>query len=186
MTVAVRRVGTLSGHRTADEGAVVDASDDFAGWVRPHWSAMQRLAGRLVRTADRDDVLQEALFRAWRKWHTYDPERGSPQVWLLAITADRARQAHRAGRPAEDVPLVDHADAALSSDLDLQLAVRVLADRRRLAVELYYYLGLPIAEVAAVMGCAEGTVKATLSAARFQLRGLLEPGDSTKETRDDG
>jgi RNA polymerase sigma-70 factor (ECF subfamily) len=41
------------------------------------------------------------------------------------------------------------------------------------AVNLYYYLGLPVAESAAVMGCTEGTVKSTLSAARSRLRELL-------------
>lgn len=44
-----------------------DAGEDFAAWVEPHLLAMKRLAGRLVRSAERDDVVQEALLRARRR-----------------------------------------------------------------------------------------------------------------------
>ena len=37
----------------------------FAEWVRPHLPAMARLAARLAVGADRDDIVQEALARAW-------------------------------------------------------------------------------------------------------------------------
>ena len=62
-------------------------------------------------------------------------------------------------------------------DLDLRSALRRLTGRQRLAVELYYYAGLPVAECALVMSCAEGTVKSTLAAARERLRADLE-GDA--------
>src|SRR5829696_9686108 len=67
----------------------------FADWVRPHLPAMARLAARLAPGADRDDVVQEALVRAWTKRRLYDPGRGSASAWLLAITADRAGKARR-------------------------------------------------------------------------------------------
>jgi RNA polymerase sigma-70 factor (ECF subfamily) len=73
--------------------------DDFADWVRPHLPAMSRLAARLAPNCDRDDVVQEAMVRAWRKRRLFDPSRGSTASWLLAITADRARRA-RQRRPA--------------------------------------------------------------------------------------
>ena len=44
----------------------------FAEWVRPHLPAMARLAARLAPAADRDDVVQEALVRAWTKRRLYD------------------------------------------------------------------------------------------------------------------
>ena len=69
------------------------------------------------------------------------------------------------------------AKAACRSDLDLQAALRELAPRQRLAVELHYYLGFPVTEVATLMDCAEGTVKSTLSDARARLRHLLGEED---------
>jgi RNA polymerase sigma-70 factor (ECF subfamily) len=151
-----------------------DAIDAFAAWVAPHLTAMSRLAGRLAPWADRDDVAQEALVQAWRKRHQFDPRRGTPSAWLLAITADRARRARRR-RPSlaivGDIPAeVRSADQSV----DIERAVSRLPARQRLAVDCFYFCGLSVAETAAVMRCAEGTVKSTLSDARQRLRGMLE------------
>lgn len=158
----------------------------FADWVQPHWQVVQRFAARLVPADDRDDLLQDVLERAWRKRHTFDPARGSAQSWLLAVTADRARRFRVRARPP--VALDDRRDAAAPTtdrddDLVLRAAVALLSDRRRLAVELHYYVGLPIAEVAAVMGCADGTVRATLAAARAELRTTLAEQESQERAR---
>ena len=48
-------------------GGDPDAAIDFAAWVEPELAKMSRLAARLAPNADRDDVVQEALVRAWRK-----------------------------------------------------------------------------------------------------------------------
>jgi RNA polymerase sigma-70 factor (ECF subfamily) len=72
------------------------------------------------------------------------------------------------------VPEVSMTDSEQLPDLDLDRALRGLSSRQRLAVELFYYLGLPVSEVALVMGCAEGTVKSTLADARARLRTTLE------------
>ena len=151
-----------------------DTADDFAEWVRPHLGAMTRLAARLAPEGDRDDVVQEALSRAWRKKHQFDGRRGSGSAWLLAITADQARQARRR-RPvawlATDVP-----NRVRSSDdrVDVEYAVARLPTRQRLAVDCFYFVGLSVAQTAAVMRCSEGTVKSTLSDARKRLKTTLE------------
>ncbi|MEO6885870.1 MAG: sigma-70 family RNA polymerase sigma factor [Jatrophihabitantaceae bacterium] len=145
--------------------------DDFTDLVAPHLPAMAHLAARLAPDADRDDVLQEALSGAWRKFGQYDQARGSLRNWLLAIVADQARKAHRRSHSHRE--LLDTPVWQQPAELDLERAVRALAPRQRLAVALHYFLDLPVAEVAAVMGCAEGTVKATLSQARDRLRDAL-------------
>ena len=152
--------------------------DGFAAWVRPHLPAMARLAARLAPDADRDDVVQDALVRAWTKRGHYDPGRGSPAGWLLAITADRARRTRvRAKAPTVElvpayVPSAPAADAG--HRLDVDRALDRLTRRQRLAVDCFYYAGLSIVETAAVMGCSDGTVKSTLAGARARLRPLLE------------
>jgi RNA polymerase sigma-70 factor (ECF subfamily) len=163
MEVAVRSV--------AASGA--DA-EDFRSWVDPHLVAMRRLATRLTSAADSDDVVQEALVRAWRKRAQYDQARGSAQSWLLAIVADRARRHRvrlRRGRELVDVPA---RSVDVERALDLDAAIAGLPRRQRLAVELHYLLGLDVKECAAVMGCSDGTVKSTLYDARTRLRGVLE------------
>lgn len=154
---------------------------DFADWVRPHLAAMAHLAARLAPRADRDDVVQEALSRAWSRRSTFDPARGSPAAWLLAITADQARRARRrhlrrAPRPTALPPAATGAVPPEDS-VDLTRALRTLTRRQRLAVDCVYFVGLSVAETAAVMRCAEGTVKSTLFDARTRLRRLLEVSD---------
>jgi RNA polymerase sigma-70 factor (ECF subfamily) len=126
--------------------------------------------------SERDDVVQEALRRAWIKRDQYDPARGTVPAWLLAITADQARKVMRRNRPLH--PFIDTRSPSIpdrpDDRLDVHRAVQSLPRRQRLAVDCYYFVGLSIAETAAVMGCAEGTVKSTLADARGRLRALLE------------
>lgn len=46
-------------------GLAPGSRDDFATWVEPYVPALNRYATRLVGPDDRDDVVQEALIRAW-------------------------------------------------------------------------------------------------------------------------
>jgi len=147
----------------------------FGAWVAPHLGAMALLAARLTSAGERDDVVQEALSRAWARRSTFDPSRGTPSAWLLAITADQARRLRLRRRPL--VGTLPGRIEALDERLDTEAAVARLPDRQRLAVECHYFVGLSVAETAAVMGCAEGTVKSTLHDARERLRTLLEIKD---------
>jgi RNA polymerase sigma-70 factor (ECF subfamily) len=141
----------------------------FAEWVRPHLAAMAYLAERLA-PGDGDDVVQDALTRAWRRWGTYDAARGTPRTWLLAIVSDQSRRARLRRRPTVELVDVAAPEGRRDDDLALEAALRRLPRRQRLAVALHYFVGLPVAECAAVMGCAEGTVKSTLFDARRRLR----------------
>ena len=150
---------------------------DFAAWVEPELAKMSRLAARLAPDADRDDVVQEALVRAWRKRDQYDQSRGTAATWLLAITADQARRARRRRRPYALVGEINVPSRSPDDRVDVEAAAARLARRQKLAVDCFYFVGLSVAETAAVMGCSEGTVKSTLSDARKRLRLLLEVDD---------
>jgi RNA polymerase sigma-70 factor (ECF subfamily) len=162
--------------------ATVDAAE-FAEWTRPSLLPMTRLARRLAPHADADDIVQDALARAWSKRHQFDSERGTPTTWLLAIVADQAR-ASRRGRirrlrvvdDSADFPETPAPDAD-GTHVDLERAIQQLADRQQLAVHLHYFVGMTVEETAAVMGCSAGTVKSTLYDARTRLRALLGDTD---------
>lgn len=138
---------------------------------------MSRLAARLAPNADRDDVVQEALVRAWRKRGQYDESRGTAGTWLLAITADQARRARRRQQPFALVAEITVPGRSSDDRVDVEAAVARLPKRQKLAVDCFYFVGLSVVETAAVMGCSDGTVKSTLSDARKRLRPLLEVDD---------
>jgi len=159
-------------------GIVVADTETFEEWVRPHLASMSHLAARLA-PGEGEDVVQDALTRAWRRWGTYDAGRGTPRTWLLAIVADQSRRTRLRRRPTVELVDVPGPESRRDDDLALEAALRRLPRRQRLAVALHYFAGLPVAECAAVMRCAEGTVKSTLYDARRRLRADLgeELGD---------
>ena len=150
--------------------------EDFAGWVGPWLPDLWRFAVSLSSLDDADDIVQDALTRAWTKRDSFDPSRGSPRSWLLAIVADRARRRWiRRPRPVLPDPEPDPVDTEPAARrVDLRRAIAALPERQRTTVFLHYYLDLPVAEVADVLGCAAGTVKSNLSDARRALARRLE------------
>jgi RNA polymerase sigma factor (sigma-70 family) len=162
----------------SDEALAPATAEGFAEWVRPHLTAMRRVVARLAKDADADDTVQDALIRAWSKRKQFDPQRGTPAAWLLAIAADQARQVLRRRRPLTRITEVPAKVRSMDEAVDIEYAIANLPPRQRLAVDCFYFAGLSIAETAAVMRCAEGTVKSTLSDARDRLRPLLEVRDA--------
>jgi RNA polymerase sigma-70 factor (ECF subfamily) len=154
----------------------------FAAWVGPSLTAMTRLARRLAPHTDPEDVVQDALARAWTKRDQFNPDRGTPTTWLLAIVADQARASRRSRmrrlRVVDDhAELPDEPAREIGADVDLERAIAQLADRQQLAVHLHYFVGMTVDESAAVMNCSAGTVKSTLFDARSRLRVLLGDTD---------
>jgi RNA polymerase sigma-70 factor (sigma-E family) len=125
--------------------------------------------------AQADDLVQEALVRAFaRPGRLPGPgaAEGYVRVVMVNLFIDSARRRARWSRvapllrPAGLTP--DPADQV--SDRDAMLAVlRSLPPRQRACVVLRYYEDLPVAEVAAVLGVAEGTAKRYLSEAMSQM-----------------
>jgi RNA polymerase sigma-70 factor (ECF subfamily) len=146
---------------------------------------MFRFAVTLSSANDAEDIVQDALTRAWQKRRQYDPARGSLQSWLLALVADQARGRRRRGKPLwEHVQLTgvraDEDELARSSrssrspehddaSLDLREAVQRLPARQRATVVLHHFVDLPIDDVARLLECSPGTVKSTLHDARKSL-----------------
>ena len=159
-----------------EQPLVQETRADFESWVRPHLADMARLASRLGVVQARDDLVQDALTRAWRRRETYDAERGTPRTWLLAIVAGEARRGWR--RRLRPQPVFEEwvADGAEDVDrrIDVERAIAALPPRQRLAVALHYFVDLRVEDCASVMGCAPGTVKWLLHEARTRLQPLVE------------
>jgi RNA polymerase sigma factor (sigma-70 family) len=171
----VEREARLVGIKSGDSNQ--SSAAEFAAWVRPHAPVMRRLATVLAPEFDADDVVQEALLRAWQKRHTYDERRGTPRGWLLAVTADRARRMRSRQRQVFQFSDLDAEQLAGSSaapaDVDLRAGVQALPRRQKEVVVLYYYADLSVDETAQILGIAVGTVKSTLADARRLLARTL-------------
>ena len=105
-----------------------------------------------------------------------DPERAEHYLTRSVVNLCRSRWRHRdveqrgnaaAGRqqgrgPGWDSDRQDTVVVVLD-------AVRALPPRQRLTIVLAYYLDLPEAKVAQLMGCAPGTVKSQMAKAKASL-----------------
>jgi RNA polymerase sigma factor (sigma-70 family) len=139
-----------------------------------------RLAGWTAKlVGDRDlahEIATEAFTRLIPRWRTVH----DPRAWLYLTAGNiardhwrkRGREAaayQRLGVPDDSVPAVDVALRVTVRDL-----VEALPDRLRMPVLLHYYADLPVAQVAALMEVAEGTVKRALFDARALMARQLQ------------
>jgi len=112
------------------------------------------------------DAVQEGFIAAWRNIPTLrDPDRFDAWLRRLVVRACIDVLRRRGRRPIEvEIPaLFDPAVAdatALFADRELlDLALRRLQPEWRAVVVLHYYLGMPLPEVASVLGIPIGTAK---------------------------
>lgn len=118
------------------------------------------------------DIAQETMLRAYQHW----PEVATmdrPSAWLRRVAINLAISAHRKrGREERSLALVGAPGPMLPSDPvseQFWAEVRNLPDRQRAAIALYYLDDLPLAEIADILDCAEGTVKSLLFKGRTRL-----------------
>jgi RNA polymerase sigma-70 factor, ECF subfamily len=139
---------------------------------------------------DAADALQEAMISAFRRAKDF---RGDSAVttWLHRIVVNaaldrlRRRPARSVSWPAdpealetllaqdgrgEPSPFVPSARPdSIDTRLDVDAALRLLPAQQRAALVLVDMLGYPVAEVAAILGLSEGTVKSRCARGRARL-----------------
>jgi RNA polymerase sigma-70 factor, ECF subfamily len=153
----------------------------IAAVYREHGRAMLAYATRLLGDrAAAEDVVQEALIRAWRHPEVLTNGKGSIRGWLLTVIRNLVtdRQRARAARPAEVAETAgtgaeaaverDHADQVVASVTVLE-ALEGLSDDHRGVLDQLYFQGRSLGETASVLGIPAGTVK---SRTYYALRAL--------------
>ncbi|WP_238993411.1 RNA polymerase sigma factor [Nocardioides caldifontis] len=156
--------------------------DAYAELVDRHAPVALRTAVLLGAGADAEDVVQEALVKAYRSLGRYRD--GAPfRPWLLRIVANEARNHHRSavrrGAREQGVPLppelLDPGEQVADRQRKEQLlaAVGRLPERLRAVVVCRYLLELDEAETATALGVPRGTVKSRLNRGLSRLREQL-------------
>ncbi len=155
---------------------------DFDEFYAAHFDDIARAIS--LAAGERDlarDATQEAFARALRRWRTVrDMDR--PDGWVYVVAMNQLRDHWRRlerSRPSE--PGVLDNNGSVVTRLSVRDAIATLPPRQRQAVVLRYLADLPLADVASAMGCALGTVKATLHQALRAMRVELEEDDDADE-----
>jgi RNA polymerase sigma-70 factor (ECF subfamily) len=173
--------------RQDDENDLIRCSQAGKG------SAFQRLANEyaapLWRCAlslckDRhfaDDLVQETLIEAWRCLGRFDGRRSRFSTWLYGIlrhrflkglrqNAARSFAVDALARESCAVPPPDLSAEASEDAQRIRRAVKSLPEEHRLVIELRFFAGMALEEIAATLGCPLGTVKSRLHHALEKLR----------------
>lgn len=175
-------------HVTDAELAALAAGGDadaFGRLLERYAAAARRVARLFLRDADdADDAVQDGMLSAWRALDRFDTARPF-RPWLLRIVLNSARdfRRRRMVRRTEQLPETQASRTPgpereterrlLRARLDAALAT--LPERQRLAVTLFDAEGYPHAEIAALLGIPEGTVRSDVFHARRALRRELAP-----------
>ncbi len=138
-----------------------------------------RLAlSQMKNTTDADDLFQEVFIRLVR--HVQDLESWEHvKAWLIRVTINCAKKHfdlywNKNVDYIEDEERVRGEEAYEPPDDEpVRSAVAKLPPKYRLAVHLFYYEELSVAEIAEQTGQKEGTVKSQLHRAREMLKEML-------------
>jgi RNA polymerase sigma-70 factor (ECF subfamily) len=167
------------------------SQSQFISLTTPHVPRLFRIGMRLThQDAEAQDLVQEALTRAWANWSRFDRS-GSLGAWLSRILVNCFISRHRhqkvvaatASRPdvvrhlfdPNRVEQAERPETVATSDFSDEViaALGQLPPHYREAVELVDIQGLAYKEAADELGCPLGTVMSRLHRARRLLRGEL-------------
>jgi RNA polymerase sigma-70 factor (ECF subfamily) len=169
---------------SAESQAISDRT--FADLLTPLIEPGFRLALAMLHDAQAaEDAVQEASFTAWRKMGRLQ-DQAKLRPWFLGVVANTCRNARRRKWAADvrlglpqQLTVVSAEDDALTG-ADLRQAVARLRYEDRLVVILYFYLDMPVEEVAAAAGKSVGATRARLYRAISKLRPDLTAQEALK------
>jgi RNA polymerase sigma-70 factor (ECF subfamily) len=179
-TLAVTHLG-VEVDRDLVERARRGDREAFAVLVHQVSGSLYAVAYRILRdTGLAEDALQNALVLAWRRLpHLRDAERF--EAWIHRILvhacydeASRSRQwvANVRILPVDGPTTPDDASSVVDRD-ELERAFRRIPVEQRAVFVLHHYLGLPLVEIAELLGIPAGTARSRLHYATHGLRVAL-------------
>lgn len=154
--------------------------DAFGELFRRHKDRMWAVALRTARDPEiAADAVQDGFINAFRRAESF---RGDSAVttWLHRIVVNACLDRLRRIKPTSDIADYDPADSrdhhrSVEVRLDVREALDQLPEGQKMALVLVDMHGLSVAEAAAILEVAEGTVKSRCARGRAAMAALLEP-----------
>jgi len=148
--------------------------EDFARRVTELTPVLYRMCYMQLRTAaDREDAVQEAIFRAWEKRGTLRKEEFF-KSWLIRILLNVCHDMQKRQKrvvPVEEIP--ERAAETDDRSAELRSALFELDEKLRVPVILHYIDGYSVRDVARILDISENAVKLRMLRGRKKLREIL-------------
>jgi RNA polymerase sigma factor (sigma-70 family) len=127
------------------------------------------------------DIAQESMIKVSSRWSAVQ-QMDNPRGWTWKVSINLANSHYRRKRIEQrSYRALHHVASRVLDERDLSLEVSIrsmlqrLSPRQREALVLRYYIDLPLAEAAELMGCSASTVK------KLAARGLAAMRDAMGE-----
>ena len=148
--------------------------EEFTRRVTELTPVLYRMCYMQLRTpADREDAVQEAIFRAWDKRRSLRNEEFF-NTWLIRILLNVCHDMQK--RQKRVVPMERMPEGSYTEDdrsAQLRAALFELDDKLRVPVVLHYIDGYSVREIARILDITENAVKLRLMRGRKRLKAIL-------------
>jgi RNA polymerase sigma-70 factor (ECF subfamily) len=172
-----RDAATLERLVQGDADAVTDLYDRYA---KPVYSLALRM---LEDEAEAEHVVQEVFVEAWQQAARYTTARGTVPAWLLEITRARALARIRPWAPAApngiEKALLPRLALQPEQASRLRSQLVALPAVQRLAIEMAWFGGLGVGEIARRLDQPVEAITAYIAAGLFTLRDRLARPEAT-------
>ena len=151
-----------------------------------HYGPLMRyvIAPILQNAEDREECLSDAAMRVWEKIHYFDPDRGSWNAWLTAITrntaVNRARKKAKSDTTQEIPPETPSQDISPEDSLlkkeqigELNRALNLLSAKELTLFYRKYYYMQSTEQIASEMGLTVRGVEGKLYRIKKKLRKMM-------------
>jgi len=148
-------------------------NDEFSSRIVAMMQTLYRVAyTQLSQSCDRDEAVQECLYKAWKKRYQLKDDRFM-QTWVIRILINECHNIQR--KRSREVPLDELPERVAPPGVDHELhdALFSLEESLRLPLVLHYVEGYSVGEIAKILRCPQGTVKSRMRRGRQELKNNL-------------
>lgn len=144
--------------------------EDFAARIIAMQGTLYRVSCSILHDhADREDAVQSAIEKAWRKRFSLRDEKRL-QAWVVRILINECYAILRRQKRETPVEVLPDAPAPEGADPDLYRFFAGLPDTLRPAMVLHYVEGYEVKEIARMLRIPAGTVKSRLMRGREKMK----------------
>ena len=145
-------------------------NEDFAARIVAMQGTLYRVTCAMLHDhADREDAVQSAIEKAWRKRGMLRDE-SRLQPWVVRILVNECYQLLRDHKRVIPVETIPDAPAPEHADPNLYRFFTHLPDTLRLTMVLHYVEGYEVKEIARIQRIPAGTVKSRLLRGREKMK----------------
>lgn len=132
----------------------------------------------LQNSSDACDIMQDTFVKLIGVKQDFN-DMEHMKAWLIRVCVNACKNHLRDNKNHGEIELLDNmpAEAAKEEDYEVLSAVKMLPEKYRIPIHLFYYEDYSVKEISDVLGISESAAKVRLKRGRDMLKKKLKKGD---------